>query len=62
MATEDVKNDRNVKKGVMTKMEEETIKVSATATIRAAPTNHLCAIVPTAENDTRDYAQDSWIF
>ena len=62
MAVEDVKKDRNVKKGVMIKMEEEMIKVAATATICAAPRNHLCAIIPTAEKDTRDDAQDGWVF
>jgi len=40
-AAEDVKFDRNVEKGVTIKMEEERIKVAATATIRAAARNHL---------------------
>ena len=46
----------------MTKMEEETIKVVATPMIRVPPTNHLCMIAQTAENDTRENAQDHWVF
>jgi len=48
----------------MIKMEEERIKVAATATatIRAAARNHLIIFVPTAERSTRDDAKDRWVF
>ena len=62
MAEIPVQKDRTAEKGAMIKMEEERIKVAATATIRAAPRNHLIIIVPTAERSTRDDATNRWVF